>query len=166
VGTVVGVGSRVDQRSDHPGFIDVGEPFVTTVVRVGELFVIESELVENRSMKVGGLGAVVDRTVSEVVGGPVGLPSANATAGQPDAEAVGVMVTSLVALGGIAVAEFCAGCPSEFAAPLDDGRFEEATSLEIAQQCADGSVGLATDLGQSAGIARVRVPGLPGQRAP
>ena len=45
--------------------------------------------------------------------------------------------------------------PPEFAAPLDDGRFEEAASLEIGQQCADGTVGLAADLGQSAGVAGV-----------
>ena len=57
------------QFLDDVSLVDVGQAFVSAVVGEVESFVIEAELVQDRGMEVGGLGAVRDGSIAEVVGG-------------------------------------------------------------------------------------------------
>ena len=91
-----------------------------------EALEVEAEQVEDRGVEVGDVAAVGDGVVAEVVGGAVGLAALDPAAGEPDGEAVGVMVAAVLALG--------AGSPAELATPDDQGLFEQAALLQVGEQ--------------------------------
>ncbi len=84
-----------EDRLDQPGLVDVGQPFVPAVVAIRQLCVVEAHQVQHGRVQIGDLGAVVDRAVAEIVGGPVGLTAADAGPGEPDTEAVRMMVATV-----------------------------------------------------------------------
>ena len=113
--------------------VDVGEAEVAAGVGVGEFFVIEAEEVEDGGVHVVHVDFVGDGVVAEVVGFAEGEAGFDAGAGEPLAEAAGVVVAAgAVALG--------VGGAAEFAAPPDEGVFEEAALFEVLQQAGDGFV--------------------------
>ena len=113
--------------------VDVGEAEVAAGVGVGEFFVIEAEEVEDGGVHVVHVDFVGDGVVAEVVGLAEGEAGFDAGAGEPLAEAAGVVVAAgAVALG--------VGGAAEFAAPPDEGVFEEAALFEVLQQAGDGFV--------------------------
>ena len=59
---------------------------------------LQAEQMQNRGVQVGGRGAINHGTIAEIVGRSIGLTAANAAAGQPDAETVGMMISSLLTL--------------------------------------------------------------------
>ena len=124
--------------------MDVGEPLVAAVAGEGEALVVEAEQVQNRGMQVGDMAAVGDGVVAEVVGGAVGLAALDAAAGEPDAEAIGVVVAAVLALG--------ARGPAELATPDDERLVEQPALLQIGEQAGDRQVGL---LAASAGAGGV-----------
>ena len=59
---------------------------------------VKAELVQNCRVHVGDVVAVLDGVEAEFVGGAVGDPTFNTTAGHPDAKAVGVVVATVAEL--------------------------------------------------------------------
>ena len=59
---------------------------------------VEAELVQDGGVDVGDVVAVLDGVEAELVGGAVGDAALDAAAGQPDREAVGVVVAAVGAL--------------------------------------------------------------------
>ena len=60
---------------------------------------VEAELVQHGGVDVGDVVPVLDGVEAELVGGAVDDAPLDAAAGQPDGEAVGVVVAAVVALG-------------------------------------------------------------------
>ena len=117
------------QSREDLGVVDVREPLVAAVVGEGEAVEVEAEQVEDRGVEVGDVAAVGDGVVAEVVGRAVGLAALDSAAGEPDGEAVGVVVAAVLALG--------AGGPAELAAPDDQRLVEQAALLQVGQQTGD-----------------------------
>ena len=72
---------------------------------------VESKLVQHSGVKVGDVMPVLDGVEAEFIGCAMGKTALNAAAGEPYAEAVGMMVAPLTALG--------AGGAAELGAPHD-----------------------------------------------
>ena len=92
---------------------------------------VEPHLVQDGRVQLLDVERAVDGLVAELVGGADGDARADAAAGQPHGEAVGVVVAAgaLGVLGGRLAAEL--------AAPDDDRRIEQAALLEIGEQGGD-----------------------------
>ena len=122
---------------------------------------IEPEQLENGGMQVMHVDRVFHRLEAELIGGAVDLPALDASAGQPDGESPVIVIASVDLAGiGARLRQFDGRRSSELAAADHERFFEQAESLEVAQQRADGSIALA---GQSAVIdfnVIVVVPGL------
>ena len=88
---------------------------------VRQLGVIQPEQVQDRGVPVGHADAVLDGGVAELVGGAVDVPRLDAAAGQPDAEAVLVVVAAVRRSADDRQ-------PAELAAP-DDQRLVEQAAL-------------------------------------
>ena len=82
-----------------------------------QLLVVQAEQVQHRRVQVGDAACGRRGAVAEVVGRAVGLAALDAAAGQPDAEAVGVVVAAVAALR--------AGRAAELAAPEDQRLVEQ-----------------------------------------
>src|SRR5690606_16439316 len=94
---------------------------------------------------------VLHGLVAELVGGPEGEARLHAAAGEPDGEAVGVVVAAgaLLLRGGGA---------AELAAPPDERVLQQAAALQVGQQAGDRPVD-ATGVLQVLGHVGVLVPG-------
>src|SRR6185503_14273534 len=120
----------------------IGETEVAAGVAVGELFVIEAELVQQGGVQVVDGDAVLYGLESELVGGSVSDTGLDAAAGQPHGVAVGIVVA--------AVAVLRARGASEFPAPDDQGLVQQAAALQIADQGGRGLVHVRTARAQVA----------------
>ena len=90
--------------------------------------------------------------MAEGVGRAVAGAAADAAAGEPDGEAVGVMVAAVFALGG--------GRAAEFAGPEDERAIKQAAALQVGEKGGDGLVGLVAALASVGRVVGVRVPRL------
>lgn len=146
-------GSDESLRDDVVGdrAMDIGEAEVASGIAVGELLVIESHEVQDGRVKVVDVHAFVDGGEAEVVAGAVHATAFHAASGEPDGEAVIVVVASLGTFGGRGSAEL--------AAPKDEGVIEEPAFLEIAKEHGDRLIGLLRE-GAMVGDVVVIVPGL------
>ena len=102
-------------------------------------------------MQVVHVDLVLHGAVAELVGGAEGEAGLDAAAGQPDGEAVGVVVAAGAVLLGV-------GGAAELAAPPDERVLEQAAPLQVGEQAGDRPVdgaGVVGVLGQ----VRVLVPG-------
>ena len=79
---------------DHPRRPAVGQPLFAAVGVVDEPVVVEAEEVQDRRLEVVGRDDVLDRAVADLVGGAVGHAALDAAAGQPDREALAVVVAA------------------------------------------------------------------------
>src|ERR1043166_5500339 len=80
------------------------------------------------------------------------LAALDAAAGEPDAEAVRMMIAAVAILG--------AGRAAKFAAPEDERRVEQAALGEVGQQARDRQVGLIATTLRASGVVAVRIPRL------
>src|SRR4051812_4492947 len=94
------------QLLNHMGVVHIGQPFVAAVEVVGDSLVIQTYQMQDRGVEVGDHGAVFGGVVAELVGGAVGLAAADAAAGEPDAEALLVVVPPFPRLADRSAAEF------------------------------------------------------------
>jgi hypothetical protein len=84
--------SAQDRRDQFP--MNVRQPHVAAAPAVGLAGVVDAEEVEHRGVQVVDLAGAVDHLVAVVVGGAVDRAAADAGAGEPDGEAVGVRPNS------------------------------------------------------------------------
>lgn len=98
--------------------MDIGEADIATREAVGECFVVHAEEVEDGGPEVVDRADIGDGMVAEFIGGSVHVAWADAAAGEPEAEAEGIVVAS--------VASLAEGSAAEFAAEDDEGFVEEA----------------------------------------
>ena len=138
---------------------DVGEAEVAAGVAVGEAFVIEAEEVEDGGVEVVDVDGVHGGAEAEFVGGSVGGAAFGAAAGEPDAEAVGVVVAAFGGRAGFL--QLDGGGAAEFAAEEDEGVVEHPALAEVIDEGGDGLIDLAGEGGVFGDIV-VIVPRLAG----
>ena len=85
-------------------------------------------------MNISHVVGVFNGVKAYLVRGAMGDPSLYATAGHPNAESVGVVVTPVGALG--------AGCPPELRSKDNQSLVEQSPLLQVLQEPRDGSVDL------------------------
>ena len=92
----------------------VSKAEVTAVVAVGELLMVEAELMQDGGMEVVHVHLALHGVVAVFVGVTMGKAWFNAASGQPGRETVRIMVSSGTLILRV-------GCASEFATPPYDG---------------------------------------------
>ncbi len=123
-----------DAGDQFPALGDSGEPFLSTLVIEEEVVGGEAEGGEDGRVEVFDALGLVGGAEADFVGGADRFAGADASAGEPDVEAVGVVVAARLAL-------FHRGA-AEFAGPDDEGGIEESASFEVRQEGGDRLVGL------------------------
>ena len=92
-----------DRGASGQDFVDdaarptVGQPLVPAVALEEQLLVIQAEQMQQRGLVVGGRDDIDRGAMPELVGGPIGAAWLEPAAGQPDAEALAVVVPAAVA---------------------------------------------------------------------
>lgn len=117
--------------------VHICQSAVNAVVAYGELFVVDSQLVQDRGMDVVARGWVIPigRAESPLVTLAVGHASTDTAAGEPVGEHERIMVTTLAALS--------AGHPAKLGRPENKRILEHTALLEVEYQ-RGGATGHAT----------------------
>ena len=111
-----GVASGLGEDGAEDLAVDVGEPEVAAAIAIGELLVVETQLMQDGGPEIVDGAGVLHGVVAEVVGGAVDGPATDAAASQPEAESKGVVVATAPALG--------EGGAAKFAGENDEGFVE------------------------------------------
>ena len=111
----------------------VGEAILAAIMRKGQPRVVETEEMKDRGVQVVDVYWVNLGTKSNSIGRAVDGPPLDTRAGQPDREAVWVVIPTPAALGH--------GHPAELAAPDHEGFLEQTATSQILQQPGDRQVG-------------------------
>ena len=61
----------------------VGEAVVAALMRVGQLAMVQSQRVQQRGVQIVNTHHVLDRSITEIVRGPMDMPFLETTAGEP-----------------------------------------------------------------------------------
>ena len=133
----------------------IGQPVVSSLKKVSQLFVVDAELVEDGGVKIVDVDGVFGDVVAEFVRSSVGDAGLDASAGHPDGETFGVVVAAIIFTGEFALA---VGGSAEFATPDHEGVVEHAALLEVLDQGGGRLVGVATLAGELFGQGEVLVP--------
>src|SRR5262249_58829212 len=110
----------------------VGQPHGAPAEADRQAFVVDAQEVEHRRVQVVDLDLVLDGVVAVVVGLAVDRAALDAPAGQPDGEAVRVVVAPVLALGHRGAAEL--------AAPDDQSLVQQPAPLQVPEQAGDRPV--------------------------
>ena len=143
--------SSGDDIVDHLA-VNIGQAVITSAVAVGQLLVIQSHEGQDGGVQVMDMDPILNSGEPEIVRGSIAESGLDATAGHAHGEAVVVVISSLLALGG--------GSSSELTAPDHQGLIQQASPLEILDQGGDS---LVTGLGEP-GVSTldVSMAGVPG----
>ena len=76
----------------------VGQPHVSTTVTVGEVLVVDAQLMQDRCPQIVHRTLVFDGVVPEFVSGAISRAALDSTTGQPAAETERVVIASIAAL--------------------------------------------------------------------
>src|SRR5690242_20003320 len=101
------------------------------------MFGVEAEEVEDSGLQVMDAGLVFGDEVAQLVRLSVNCPLFDAAAGQPDAEAVGMMVAAEELAAAALFVEWGA---AKLATPDDERAVEQAPLLEVFEEGGDGAV--------------------------
>ena len=78
--------------------LDIRQAEITPVETIGQLRMVQPQLVQERCMDVMGVDAFLNRLVAELIGRSVLSTSLESTAGEPGGEGVGVVISAIGAL--------------------------------------------------------------------
>ena len=135
--------------------MDIGEAVVASLELVGQAGVVHPEQMQHCCMQIVHMDWVSRDIVVEVVRFAVGDSSANAAARHPEGEAPWMVIPSVIAL---CEATLTINRPSKFAAPDDEGVFQQSTLREILHECRGRLVSVSALPGQLGWEIRVLVP--------
>src|ERR1700679_1766322 len=71
---------------------------ISSTITVGKLGVIDTHQVENGGVQVVHMHPLIDALPPEIIGGAIGHPALHAAAGQPDCEAVRIVIAPVMHL--------------------------------------------------------------------
>ena len=114
--------------------IHIREAEISSGITVGELLVIEAELMQDGSVQIVDVNRVFRGLEAEFVRRAMSVTTAHAATGQPHGETVVVVIppVDLACIRSL-LGEFNGGCASEFTSPDDEGLIEKAALFEIFQ---------------------------------
>ena len=98
--------SRLRDNVFYDTSMHIRQAEITSAETVGELLVVDAELIEDRGPEIVDGERLIDGIVTEFVSGAEDGAGLEAAAGHPEAEAVGVVVTSVATLREWRAAEF------------------------------------------------------------
>ena len=101
---------------------------------VDKSVVIEAKEVQDSGLEVVGGHDILDRAVTDFVGGSVGHAALDSAAGEPDREALAVVVATGGGIG-ITLAD---RQPADLAAPVDERRVQQPALLQVLTSAAAG----------------------------
>ena len=119
----------------------IDQPLFSTVGMIDESVVIEAEELQDSRLEVVGGHNILDRAVTDFVGGSVGHAPLDPAAREPGREALAVVV----AAGGRVGITFGDGKPADLSAPMDERRVEQPALLQVLDKGRGRLVGSATD---------------------
>ena len=111
------------------------ETEVSSLISVGEAFVIETEKMEQGGVQVVNVDRIDRDVEAKIIGLTVNVSSLDATACQPHGEAPIVVVASVVS-------PLDHRCAPEFSAPDDERVFQHATAFQVHHQGGSTLVGV------------------------
>src|SRR5512135_2800674 len=126
------------------GHLGVGQAVVATFVRVGDPTVVEAKGVQQGGLKIVDGDGVLNGRVTEVVGRAVDVTGLETAAGQPEGEAVAVMVAAVLPLRDRQT--------SELARPENDRLVKQSPLLEVAHERGAGLIGPGAEGFQGLGV--------------
>ena len=112
----------------------VGQAEISSRMAIGQLFVVQSQQVQNGGMPIVDVHFALYGFVAVFVGGSVAESALYAATGHPSGVSLVVVVAAVTSLG--------VRCPSEFAGPDDEGVLQQVAVLEILQEASNGFVDL------------------------
>src|SRR4051812_2153229 len=118
---------------DHFAAVD-GRAVIAPIVEVGKFFVIEPEQMQNRSMDIVDVRAVLHSAQADFVRFPYDRAPFDTASSHPHGKAPWVMIA--------AIALFVEWSAAKFAAPNDQRAFQQTTRFEVSKQTGNRFVGL------------------------
>lgn len=140
----------------HLAGLHSGEFEIEAGAAEGEVFVVDSEAVEDGGLEIGHFDFVFDDVEAHFVGGADGDPTFDAAARHPHAESLGVVIAAHAATEGQTGLDH--GGAAKFAAPDHQGVIEHAALFEVFDQGGAGLIGDAAVFRDISGHIAVRVP--------
>src|SRR5438045_3815314 len=107
----------------HQLAMNIGQPIVPAFVAVSQALVVDPEVLQQRRVEVMHAHGVFGDVVSEIIGLAMDIPGLEAAAGDPDGEALGMMIAAEIVL---ADRSLRIGGAAKFTTPDDDGVIEQA----------------------------------------
>lgn len=98
--------------------VNIGESEISSGMSEGELFVIDSQLMEDRGMEVVDFHRIFDGIFSDLIGSAMNMSCFESASGEPDTETVPMMASPVRSLAG--------RCTTEFGRPEHDGVLQHA----------------------------------------
>ena len=118
------------------GILDPGQAGVQTLKLNAEITVTHAHEMEHRGVEIPHMGDIFNRMVAELIGRTIGCAPLHASAAEPHAETLDVVVTP-----GMFAFALEHGSTAELAPPDNQGILEQSTLLEISDQGPGGLVG-------------------------
>lgn len=110
----------------------IGQSMVAAAMAESQAFVVDAQLVQQRSMDVVNVYGIADDAVAKLVGLSIGDTTFEAATGHENAVAIHVMITAC----GITDSR-CVRCASHLTSPEDDRLFQQAALFQVRNQCGD-----------------------------
>ena len=136
---------------------DVGEAEVAALEFVDEFLVLDAHQVQHRCVEIVHVHAAIENVVAIFIGEAVRDALFHASTGEPDAEATGVVISTVVVAAHFSLA---VGGATKLAAPDDESVIEQTATFEVHHQCGGGLVGLLALARNPAHHVTVLVPAL------
>jgi hypothetical protein len=112
--------------------MNVGEAKIPTAVAIGELLVVEAQLVEHGRVKVVDVHLVLYRLEPKVIGSSMNVSAFDTTSRHPSREPVMIVVSSVDLAGiGSLLGHLDHRSSPKFPSPKDQGFVEHASLFEI-----------------------------------
>src|SRR5205823_4083703 len=118
--------SRLGENAADHLAVNIGQAHVAAAEAEGDVGVVQAEQVQHGGVQVVHFDSPVNDVIAVLVGGALDRAAADAAAGQPHGEAVGVVFAAVAALGHRRAADLC---------PRNDERaLQQAARFQILQQ--------------------------------
>ena len=117
---------------DHLSFLDARQTLVQALEREGQPFIVDTQLVQHGCMQVTDGHRILQNVVAEVVRLAVRYSPLDATAGQPDRKAAGMVIAAVVVALQLPLAVDRA---TEFTGEDHHRVVEQPALLQVLQEC-------------------------------
>lgn len=150
-----GNGDLNEQLANDATFLDPGQLLIETLEGVGESFMIDSHLMQDRCVEIANVYTISNDVVAEFVRLAMHHAATDAGTGHPNGEAFRMVITPIVRLGQCALA---INGTTEFSAPNDQRIVEQSSLFQIGQQTGRRLIGIPALIGQVGREGAVLVP--------